>query len=616
MLLKGKIYGFYEGHSPVLVLADADLVKEVFINQKKIYSHRRSFPLSKNSNDPNADIFLSNGIRWMRVRYGLEKIMLNNKNTARCLEYLNQSFINTFISEKKLEKLNKKFNLTHQVRLLMVQTMFSVIFGSDLEQFAKIAIKKGDSNDDLYYTNIVAHKFGEAFQDFEKFSLIKFVALMIPELSFIWKGLDGLKGYLNRNFLSIPFFSDPMGWFYFNFINKHVILFTKESSTQNQHSDSNSNRQNKNSRLQTQANSSNSMSDRKFGYFNSFLYLTYNPIIKYNQNESPYRKISVVKEIPIAQRRLFSHIEREKSSTTPYTHAAKLNDKYRERRNSLNSMFKAPDEQEIKQRHFSTDFWANDDESKVKKARKTRLASASLMTTKDIESEDFENWKLTINEALANTLLMFFAGYETTSSAIGFCGKVISALPDQRQKLIDEIKENWKELSKFLSKHDKKPNTSQNNANSEESDENELNLNTDFEDNDDVFESNDSANAKKASGNGLDKWNDLYEVMEKLNYLDMFVKEVLRMFPIANSMVSRKCAVDNLTIDGGNYYIPKGMNIVVDVLSIHYDKVLWGPVDPEIFYPERFLTERNPAAWLPFGSLNYSIIKINYLFFF
>ena len=24
-------------------------------------------------------------------------------------------------------------------------------------------------------------------------------------------------------------------------------------------------------------------------------------------------------------------------------------------------------------------------------------------------------------------------------------------------------------------------------------------------------------------------------------------------------------------------------------------------VDPELFYPERFLTERNPAAWLPFG---------------
>ncbi len=36
-------------------------------------------------------------------------------------------------------------------------------------------------------------------------------------------------------------------------------------------------------------------------------------------------------------------------------------------------------------------------------------------------------------------------------------------------------------------------------------------------------------------------------------------------------------------------------------MSIHYDPVLWGPVDPEKFYPERFLSARNPAAYLPFG---------------
>lgn len=56
-----------------------------------------------------------------------------------------------------------------------------------------------------------------------------------------------------------------------------------------------------------------------------------------------------------------------------------------------------------------------------------------------------------------------------------------------------------------------------------------------------------------------------------------------------------------LDAGSGNYYVPSGMNIVVDVLSLHYDPVLWGPVDPELFYPERFLTERNPAAWLAFG---------------
>ena len=60
--------------------------------------------------------------------------------------------------------------------------------------------------------------------------------------------------------------------------------------------------------------------------------------------------------------------------------------------------------------------------------------------------------------------------------------------------------------------------------------------------------------------------------------------------------------MDDFYLDGGKYFIPKNMNVVVDVLSIHYDNVLWGPVDTEIFYPLRFAQERNPASWLAFGS--------------
>ena len=76
----GKIYGYYEGHSPVIVLADPDLVAEVFINQTKLLSYRRSFPMSKTSTDPTADIFVSNGIRWMRVRYGIQDLTCFIKN--------------------------------------------------------------------------------------------------------------------------------------------------------------------------------------------------------------------------------------------------------------------------------------------------------------------------------------------------------------------------------------------------------------------------------------------------------------------------------------------------------------------------------------------------------
>jgi hypothetical protein len=45
------------------------------------------------------------------------------------------------------------------------------------------------------------------------------------------------------------------------------------------------------------------------------------------------------------------------------------------------------------------------------------------------------------------------------------------------------------------------------------------------------------------------------------------------------------------------------MTICADVLSIHYDPEIWGPTDPNVFYPPRFSPEikRNPVAYLGFG---------------
>lgn len=37
-------------------------------------------------------------------------------------------------------------------------------------------------------------------------------------------------------------------------------------------------------------------------------------------------------------------------------------------------------------------------------------------------------------------------------------------------------------------------------------------------------------------------------------------------------------------------------------MNLHLFNLFKGPVDPHEFYPERFLAQRNPAAWLPFGA--------------
>ena len=36
--------------------------------------------------------------------------------------------------------------------------------------------------------------------------------------------------------------------------------------------------------------------------------------------------------------------------------------------------------------------------------------------------------------------------------------------------------------------------------------------------------------------------------------------------------------------------IPEGLCIQLDAYSVHRDPELWGPIDPESFYPDRFIT--------------------------
>jgi len=91
-----------------------------------------------------------------------------------------------------------------------------------------------------------------------------------------------------------------------------------------------------------------------------------------------------------------------------------------------------------------------------------------------------------------------------------------------------------------------------------------------------------------------------YETLADMRYLDFFLKEVLRMYPIASPFVTRRCTkqtqINGLTI-------PVDLVIAVDVLSLHYDPEYWGPVSPEEFYPLRFEDETkiNPCVYFGFG---------------
>ncbi|CDW57281.1 protein CYP 13B1, a [Trichuris trichiura] len=88
--------------------------------------------------------------------------------------------------------------------------------------------------------------------------------------------------------------------------------------------------------------------------------------------------------------------------------------------------------------------------------------------------------------------------------------------------------------------------------------------------------------------------------VQRMMYLDCVIRETLRLYPVA--VVSRRC-MQTCTI--GGITIEKGIHVLADVWTIHYNKDIWGP-DADEFVPERFAEDQlhslHPLAWIPFGA--------------
>ncbi|CAF4038013.1 unnamed protein product, partial [Adineta steineri] len=166
------------------------------------------------------------------------------------------------------------------------------------------------------------------------------------------------------------------------------------------------------------------------------------------------------------------------------------------------------------------------------------------------EDDSKINYWLSKDEVVSNIVLFMAAGYETTATALAYATYVLAKHPDVLKKLQDEI--------------DQLP-----------------------------IDSDDNISDEKI------KEHPEYNVVTQLSYMDMFILEVLRMYPIGNSGLQR-CAMEDTVVQGIN--IEKGTSVYADFYSIHYDRELWGPDDPYIFLPERHKIKRHPMAFMAFGA--------------
>ena len=108
----------------------------------------------------------------------------------------------------------------------------------------------------------------------------------------------------------------------------------------------------------------------------------------------------------------------------------------------------------------------------------------------------------------------------------------------------------------------------------------------------------------------------LHEAAESMEYADMVLRELLRLYPAIN-LITRYCTETCATSNGT--LIPKGTIVYIPAYNIHHDPKFWP--DPEKFDPERFSPNQkatfDSTAYLAFGSgprmcpgQHYSHIKI------
>ncbi|KAH8277876.1 hypothetical protein KR018_009441, partial [Drosophila ironensis] len=150
---------------------------------------------------------------------------------------------------------------------------------------------------------------------------------------------------------------------------------------------------------------------------------------------------------------------------------------------------------------------------------------------------------LTFNELVAQAFIFFVAGFETSSTTMGFALYELAQNQDVQEKLRKEIKE-------VLAK-----------------------TNNEF----------------------------TYEGVKDMKYLEQVVMETLRKYPVL-AHLTRKTNTDFMPEDP-KYFIAEGTVVVIPALGIHYDPDIYP--EPEKFKPERFTDEaiaaRPSCTWLPFG---------------
>ncbi|XP_030082008.1 uncharacterized protein LOC111602573 [Drosophila hydei] len=167
-----------------------------------------------------------------------------------------------------------------------------------------------------------------------------------------------------------------------------------------------------------------------------------------------------------------------------------------------------------------------------------------LKNNRLIKSQSGEDTSLTIEEVTAQAFVFFAAGFETSSTTMGFALYELAQNVDIQNRLREECKE-------VLAQHN-----------------GEL----------------------------------TYECIRDMQYLNQVISETLRLYTVL-PVLNRECLEDFVVPGYPNYVIKKGMPVIIPSAAMHRDEKLYpepNRFNPDNFEPER-VKNRDSVEWIPFG---------------
>ena len=128
----GKIYGYYEGSTLVLSIADPDMAREILIKQFDIFQLRKV--LFDNTKDPYAGMFITVGQKWKRVR-GISSPTFSGKKMKMMLPLVQRSIEKLMRRFEDRSSKNEDFDISEDLKCLTLDVIASTVFSYDTDIF-------------------------------------------------------------------------------------------------------------------------------------------------------------------------------------------------------------------------------------------------------------------------------------------------------------------------------------------------------------------------------------------------------------------------------------------------------------------------------------------------